>query len=280
MTQLDFDLPGETHAEPVTALVLSLFPGIDLLGRGFEAEGFCVVRGPDVLWGGDIRDYHAPANRFDGVIAGSPCQDFSRKRRAAPTGYGIQMLAEFTRVVTEANTDWWLLENVPTVPNVAIPGYTVQRCDLNARECGLAQSRLRHFQFGSKRGLVVVPKRMRPAGKPEPICLATEGRKTDRRDWADFCELQGLPRDFKLPGMSIAQRYAAVGNGVPVPMGRAIAAAIRDADLRAADVRLCACGCGRIVDGKQISALPACRKRLERRRRDAAGWNVTGRVTL
>ena len=30
--------PG--HAE----LVLSLFPGVDLLGRGFEAEGFCVVR--------------------------------------------------------------------------------------------------------------------------------------------------------------------------------------------------------------------------------------------
>jgi len=25
-------------------LVLSIFPGIDLLGRGFEAEGFCVVR--------------------------------------------------------------------------------------------------------------------------------------------------------------------------------------------------------------------------------------------
>jgi len=261
-------------------LVLSLFPGIDLLGRGFEAEGFCVVRGPDVLWGGDIRDYHVPSNRFDGVIAGSPCQDFSRKRRTAPTGNGVQMLAEFARVVTEACPDWWLLENVPTVPDVAIPDYTVQRFDLNARECGLAQSRLRHFQFGSKRGLVVVPERLAPAGKPELICLATEGRKKDRRDWGDFCALQGLPRDFKLPGLSIAQRYAAVGNGVPVPMGRTIAAAIRDADLRAADVRLCACGCGRIVDGKQISALPACRKRLERRRRDAAGGNVTGRVTL
>ena len=33
-------------------LVLSLFPGIDLLGRGFEAEGFCVVRGPDLLHAG------------------------------------------------------------------------------------------------------------------------------------------------------------------------------------------------------------------------------------
>lgn len=36
-------------------LLLALFPGIDLLGRGFELEGFCVVRGPDKLWGGDNR---------------------------------------------------------------------------------------------------------------------------------------------------------------------------------------------------------------------------------
>ena len=33
-------------------LVLSLFPGIGLLDMAFEAEGFCVVRGPDLLWGG------------------------------------------------------------------------------------------------------------------------------------------------------------------------------------------------------------------------------------
>ena len=38
-------------------LVLSIFPGIDLLGRAFENEGFCVVRGPDLLWGGDIKNY-------------------------------------------------------------------------------------------------------------------------------------------------------------------------------------------------------------------------------
>lgn len=259
-------------------LVLSLFPGIDLLGRGFEAEGYCVVRGPDLLWGGDVRSFRVPAGRFDGIIAGSPCQDFSRKRRAAPTGYGVKMLAEFARVVTEAQPDWWLLENVATVPDVAISGYTVQRFDLNARECGLAQSRLCHFQFGSKRGFIIAPKRLKPIGKPAQICLATEGRRPDRRDWADFCELQGLPRDFKLPGLSIAQRYAAVGNGVPIPMARTIAAAIRDADTRAADVRLCACQCGRILIGKQIAATAACRKRLERRR-DHAQQSRAGRVT-
>ena len=34
-------------------LVLSLFPGIGLLDMAFEEEGFTVVRGPDLLWGGD-----------------------------------------------------------------------------------------------------------------------------------------------------------------------------------------------------------------------------------
>lgn len=36
-------------------LVLSLFPGADLLGMAFEQEGFCVVQGPDVIFGRDVR---------------------------------------------------------------------------------------------------------------------------------------------------------------------------------------------------------------------------------
>lgn len=58
-------------------LVLSLFPGIGLIDRAFEEQGFVVVRGPDVLWGGDIRNFHPPAGKFDGVIGGPPCQTFS-----------------------------------------------------------------------------------------------------------------------------------------------------------------------------------------------------------
>ena len=54
----------------MTDLVLSLFPGIGLLDMAFEEEGFCVVRGPDLLWGGDIRRFHPPAGRFEGVIGG------------------------------------------------------------------------------------------------------------------------------------------------------------------------------------------------------------------
>ena len=260
-------------------LTLSLFPGIDLLGRGFEAEGYCIVRGPDLIWGGDIRAFHVPAGRFDGVIGGPPCPDFSGLNRN-PGPYGLEMLAEFERVVLEAEPDWWLLENVPRVPDVLIAGYTVQRFDLDARECGVAQSRPRHFQFGSRRGLVLVPERQpRMKGKPERICLASEGSTSDRRSWADFCELQGLPRDFKLPGLSIEARYRAVGNGVHVAVARVIARAIKAAHVRAVDVRLCLCGCGRLVEGNQMMAIAACRKRMERRRRDPAGGAVSRRVT-
>ena len=41
-------------------LVLSLFPGLGVLGKAFEEAGWCVVRGPDVIWGGDVRDFNPP----------------------------------------------------------------------------------------------------------------------------------------------------------------------------------------------------------------------------
>lgn len=83
----------------VERLLLSVFPGIDLLGRAFEGEGFCVVRGPDLIFGGDIRRFNPPAQVFEGVIGGSPCQDFSTARRSAPTGECLEMLEEFKRVL-------------------------------------------------------------------------------------------------------------------------------------------------------------------------------------
>lgn len=47
----------------MSPLILSVFPGIDLLGRAFEEEWpeACVVRGPDLLWGGDVRTFYPPA---------------------------------------------------------------------------------------------------------------------------------------------------------------------------------------------------------------------------
>ena len=250
-------------------LVLSLFPGIGLLDRGFELEGWCVVRGPDLIFGGDVRTFSAPAGHFAGVIGGPPCQEFSKARRKLPSGEGIAMLREFLRIVNDARPEWWLLENVPCVPNVKLAPYHVQRLDFDARECGLAQSRLRHFQFGSLDASQLSPERgpVTATGESQAACMASEGRRTGRRDWDSFCKLQGLPKALKLPSFTVAARYEAVGNGVPLPMARAMARAIARRVTTPGTVTLCGCGCGRHVRSAQSLATVACRQRASRARR-------------
>lgn len=267
------DVAAVSHPGYVTPVV-SLFPGIDLLGMGFEQAGFCVLRGPDTMFGGDIRQFHIPPHVFTGVIGGSPCQDFSKLRRTPPTGNGLAMLAEYKRIVLEAKPLWWLLENVPQVPDMMIDGYSHQRLDLRANEFGLTQSRLRHFQFGHRDHVPLIIPRQITNKATEPCCLASEGTKSNRRSWADFCQLQGLPRDFALPSFTQSGRYRAVGNGVPLPMAYAIAIAIQ----RPIKGKPCACSCGRPVTSKASYANASCRKRAQRKRDRVAAYDV-GHVT-
>jgi DNA (cytosine-5)-methyltransferase 1 len=245
-------------------VVLSLFPGAGLLDRGFEDAGFIVVRGPDTLFGQDICRFRFVPGVVTGVIGGPPCQDFSRARRRPPTGHGVRMLNEFRRLVTEAQPLWWLLENVPGVPDVHIAGMVTQRFNLFASEFGCDQKRNRSFQFGSRDGLKLVIVRGTQSHKLKPAALAGE-KLTRRRNFADLCELQGLPRDFDLPGLSRSAKIRAVGNGVPVPMAYAVACAIRER--RPFTQKLCACDCGRPVTARAVTATAACRKRMERKRR-------------
>ena len=255
---------ADSHAA-ASHLVLSLFPGAGLLDRGFEQAGFCVVRGPDTLLGQRIEDFHAPACHFSGVIGGPPCQDFSRARRHPPTGYGLRMLSEFARVVTEAQPAWWLMENVPGVPDLHISGYVVQRFNCYAVEFGVWQKRNRSFQFGSLDGVPLCLPRGSQShpGRRANAVLARDSRPKFSR----LVKLQGLPDWFDLPGLSRTAKIRAVGNGVPVPMARGVAEAIRDRGVT--DLRLCVCGCGRPLTGQahQKSATAACRKRIERSRR-------------
>ena len=51
-----------------------------------------------------------------------------------------------------------------------------------------------------------------------------------RRSFERCCELQGLPRDFLADApFTSAGKYLVVGNGVPLPMGRAVAKAVKRA---------------------------------------------------
>ncbi len=258
------DMAPAARSSVTAGLVLSVFPGIDLLGKGFEAAGFCVVRGPDPIFGGDIRSFHPPPGKFLGVIGGPPCQDFSRARRALPTGYGCEMLSQFVRVVLEADPAWWLMENVPGVPTVEVPGYFAQKFNLNAAECGGRQRRLRVFFFGTRDGMPLVIDRSLLEGDLDPPVLATEGTKKHRRGWAKFCELQGIS-PIDLPGWSVKARYAAVGNAVPVYMAERIARSIARREFFRGD-KVCICGCGRLVIGRHRMATVACRKRMQRQR--------------
>jgi DNA (cytosine-5)-methyltransferase 1 len=263
-------------------LVLSTFTGAGLLDRGFELEGFCVVSAGDFLWGRDVRNFTPSGHTFKGVIGGPPCQEFSgfqKRFKNKVTGVGLEMVNQFARIVGAASPDWFLMENVPAVPTLEIDGYKIQRLNLNAAECGLKQNRLRCFQFGSRDGSMISPARCVTTGDVEKCVLASEGKrsKSARRGFPDVCALQGLPRDF-LSGSDLPQwlKYQLDGNGVPVPMARILAAAVK---ARTKFARFCVCDCGRIVQPGATLATPACRKRMQRRRH-AAAVNVTGPDTL
>lgn len=284
--QLSHEPTGATHPAGETRIVLSLFGGAGLLDRGFEAAGFCVLRGPDRLFGQRIEDFHAQhlGGHVEGIIGGSPCQDFSRARRHPPTGVGREMLRQFARCVTEARPEWWLLENVPNVPHLDVHGYDVQRIWCSFHEFGGRQRRERVFQFGHRPGENDLVLRRRTLSRPGPWARTVTTKHT-HRNFSDLCELQGLPRRFTIFGLSRSQQIRAVANGVPVPMAQAIAEAIRDRCdtahwLAVCGLRVCACGCGRVCDPQlwgQRAGGVACRKRIERSRRFGP---VNGRVTF
>ena len=270
-------------------LILSIFPGVDLFSKPFEERGFCVVRGPDLITGQDIRSFHVPAGVFAGVIGGSPCQEFSALNRNEPTGYGEEMLNEFRRIVHEARPKWWLLENVARVPDLNIEGYSWQRFPLDLAwfsDC----SRLRHFQFGHCDGLLLDPPISVRGDVAHSAALASDGRS-----FAQLKAIQGLPADYDLPSFTVEGKKRAVGNGVPLPLGRVLSGLVDhhvygvtsrhaldvtdQGDIPVTDqgdipvtasgdkpVTLCGCGCGRTVYGRALYAGPACRKRASRSR--------------
>lgn len=240
-------------------LVLSVFPGIDLLGRAFEEQGFCVVRGPDLLWGGDIRSFHPPAGKFDGVIGGPPCQMFSQMRHIQPLAGAKHgnLIPEFERVVSEAAPTWFLMENVRDAPLPVVEGYEVHAQLLRDVWVGGETMRQRRISFGTRDGRRLhveqlalhtsepqvaalagggdrsVPVRLNGSGKPKKQ-YGNSGPRTAlgrggsaASGFAFKLQQQGLPADFLSEAPFTAQgKSHAVGNGVPLPLGRAVAKAV------------------------------------------------------
>jgi DNA (cytosine-5)-methyltransferase 1 len=185
--------------------VLSLFPGLDVLGMGFERAGYCVVQGPDAIWGRSIREFHPPPGRFDGVIGGDPCQAHSALSNLV-RAKGLEpsfpdMTGEFERVVEAARPRWFLRENVPGAPDVKPQGYDVHTFLLDHSHLdsgdgtGHEQMRRRRFWFGRRQNDMTTEELAK--GVP------------DLRRWIDFAL-------FELPG---TQAVAADSRAVPVRHG-------------------------------------------------------------
>jgi DNA (cytosine-5)-methyltransferase 1 len=232
-------------------LVLSLFPGIGLLDMAFEEAGFCVVRGPDLLWGGDVRRFHPPAGRFDGVIGGPPCQAFSALRHLVhANGYETapNLIPEFERCISEAQPAWFLMENVPDAPSPSVAGYIVAAELIRDVWVGGETNRMRRFSLGTVTG---TPLRIETAAlhRPDPelavlasgghrevpVAIGGSGKRKKRHTgrhlsgeyFAKACRLQGLPADFLADApLTVEGKIRVVGNGVPLAMGRAVAAAV------------------------------------------------------
>ena len=239
----------------MNGLVLSLFPGIGMLDMAFEEEGFCVVRGPDLLWGGDIRRFHPPAGKFDGVIGGPPCQAFSPLRTLVEHGNHLvaeNLIPEYERCVAESAPAWFLMENVSGAPLPSVTGYIVKDQIVRDVCVGGETNRLRRFSFGTFEGLRLdIEWAALHWTDPAPTVLASGGdaggvkrargvrkwRKgaaamgyKTRGVWETNRRLQGLPDDFLASApFTVAGKIHAVGNGVPLAMGRKAAQAVKRA---------------------------------------------------
>ena len=242
-------------------LILSLFPGIDLLGRAFEEvwPEACLVRGPDLLWGGNIKGFNPPAGAFNGIIAGVPCQRWSPLVHMVRATHGEDAVAEdmfpeFERVVGLAQPDWFLTDCSPFAPIPNVSGYAVSSCIMDNRwigdGIGQAQRRRRRFCFGTRSGGMSLDvsgdvavfesgdtERAVIASSHKEAAALPQGSRTERqtlpgsmprRSVGYCCELQGLPPDFldHAPFTS-AGKYTVIGNGVAMPTGRAIARAVK-----------------------------------------------------
>lgn len=241
--------------------MLSLFPGIGLLDRAFEEQGFCVVRGPDLVWGGDVKTFHPPAGRFVGVIGGPPCQVHSTGATLAQLNGGPRrenLIPEFERVVREAEPVWFAMECAPKSPAAVVEGYGVWSALLHNRDFGAVQMRCRRWSVGfvgpaavnlwrylefdalhhRRKARAVLASGGDYPGRFREVVLK-DGRKrrfplhsrASKRTVAEALELQGLPVDFfgRETPFSVEGQQRLVGNGVPLTMGRAVAAAVRRA---------------------------------------------------
>ena len=176
------------------------------------------------------------------------------------------LVPEFERVVDAARPAWFVMENVPRAPDPAPPGYGVAATVLDNFWFGEEQRRRRKFWFGMMAGHAgktadlrahldgfaaldlpsVTGAALRTAGNNDSAvkgsCLkpaVTGAHSGSHRpkgghlitySVAEMCRLQGLPEGhLDHAPFTVHGKRSAIANGVPLPMGRAVARAVKRA---------------------------------------------------
>lgn len=177
-------------------LVLSLFPGAGLCEYGFTRKGDTVVRGPDKLWGQDIKDFKGMEGKFDLIIGGPPCQLFSRGNIS---GKGVNLIPEFMRVFEECKPRYAVMENV-ILAQKASPDWPY--VDIIDSDIGGLTKRKRRFWFY---GLPPAPKPVHDKEKYKAAAYSVlaSSRSNRGKSWAikyfshyqpdEAAKLQGFP---------------------------------------------------------------------------------------
>jgi DNA (cytosine-5)-methyltransferase 1 len=168
------------------------------------------------------------------------------------------LIPEFERVVGETQPKWFLMENVAAAPTPTVADYSIEDFILNNRwlpddnGIGHEQNRIRKFVFGTKgnsrsdfslKMFIEMAALENPVFAPTVLTGKGNGGYKEieingaikkcpnygkRREFSEMARLQGLPENFldDAPFTSEGKRRV-VGNGVPLPMGKAIAKAIK-----------------------------------------------------
>lgn len=230
-------------------LVLSLFPGIDLFGHAFELEGFCVVQGPEIEFGRDIKTWNIVRGFFTGIIGGPPCQMYSPAAQGSSPAEDL--IPEFVRAVVMGQPSWFGMENVRQAPVPQVPGYAIKSTLIDAWHYGARQKRIRRFTLGYKtpdgelRSFPFVPEpplniRDRDPD-PFPTVTATEHKFSKKHDEPrkasrkigrtlqveEIMCLMGVPDWPEMLDIKRRSQSKMFGNGVELHAGRVVARAIK-----------------------------------------------------
>lgn len=223
--------------------MLSVCPGLGLLDRAFEAAGFTVVRGPDALWGGDVRAFHVPSGVFVGVIGGPPCQRYSKSRElrtgwdhSLPEAERVDLVPDFVRICEEARPRFVVMENVPPLHgHEAIP-HDWTRQVLRDWDCGGLTNRSRSIWTWP---FIVLCPPTRPGRAALSVMASTYKRGSSSSQYvkdksflpgdlplAEYARLQGceeVGEALEAHGFSRQSAVTMLGNGVPFALGSYVA---------------------------------------------------------